>query len=592
MLRLLLLRTVRAVWRARVTSFWPIWITIAVAAAVWVAWVVRQPATPTFNKAEKASVARLPRYVWSRSAVAALTLLSLFLACYIAETLIWEDFAYYDNSMFTVYTLRGHNISPSIWPQIGRLFPLGYQEFNIIRHFTRTAVGYHILPIIQLLILSCLLLSLDDELRIRARAGLAAIALITPAILISFGGLIYPERNLLLSLALLALFVKRFEETQSSVCAMCAAVSAQIMLYYKETACLLLLGFAAGRLILRCRTADEARWDFSRLTDEESRLDVCFSVLALLFLLYYGAVMFPHLNFQYAVQARRSLAEVLFSYLKQDLLAWLLVATVISRVYRILRHKGAPLLLWDGLGLGGVVYFAAYLFLRMFSGYYLAPVDFIAVLYVGRLAILSWGKTPQWGRVVAFSLLSFVLIQDISLSAFRVFERKNVIHAKAEISRVVETQHGIAGGSVQRLFFPFASPYVVMEFTSYLSYRGVPMEEVAGGYWGNRGIKDVEVVSPAIARDGLCITSRPFVCHAGSRPGKGDLVIVLPDDDASLAEVTAYREPGELLFSYAPYPLMAPWMDVLVRRLHIASPLFAHRALPDRWLHASVTVWK
>ena len=69
----------------------------------------------------------------------------------------------------------------------------------------------------------------------------------------SFGALILAERNVLFFLARLVLSVKRFEQTRSTAWAVTAVVCAQSMIYFKETAFLLLWGFAVGRLILRCR---------------------------------------------------------------------------------------------------------------------------------------------------------------------------------------------------------------------------------------------------------------------------------------------------------------------------------------------------
>ncbi len=208
-------------------------------------------------------------------------------------------------------------------------------------------------------------------------------------------------------------------------------------------------------------------------------------------------------------------------------------------------------------------------------------------------------------------LLGAVLFQDVSLSAFRVFEGKNVIHGKAEIARVIKARYQGGAGNVQRVFFPFASPYTVMEFAAYLSYRGVPVEgvpvESAGwlGYlwredWSVRvegvpvksaGLHSVALVSRSVAKDGPCVGYRSLVCHAGSSPDPGDLVIVLPDDDASLAETTPYRSGGELLFSYEPRPRIPRWLYALVGRLNVAASTSPHKKLPDRWLHASVTAW-
>jgi hypothetical protein len=186
-----------------------------------------------------------------------------------------------------------------------------------------------------------------------------------------------------------------------------------------------------------------------------------------------------------------------------------------------------------------------------------------------------------------------ILLQDVSFSAFAVFERKNVIHAKAEIASVVKTQYQNSGGDTLRLFFPFASRYVIMEFASYLNYRGVPVE--GAGTAG--GPNSVVLATPALAKDGPCwVTGPDFRCRAVSGPSPGDRVIVLPDDEASLADAFVYREQGELLFFYEPYPSIPRWLHSLavdlVGHLSIAALRYEHKTLSDRWMDGSVTVWK
>src|SRR3981189_1298445 len=464
--------------RVAMFSFWPVWIPMTAAAAVFVACAVGLTATPIAHKPSVSFIRTGQR--GSRGAVRAMTLLGLFLAGYIAMILAWENFTYHDNSIFTLYTLRGHDIGPPIMPWLGRFFPLGFQEFNLICHFTDTITGYHAFRIAQLLIFSWILLTLDEELSVVARAALVILALITPSILTSFAWLIYHEANVLVWIVCVALCVKRFEQTQSVGWAVAAAVCAQIMIYYKETASLLLLGFAVSRLVLRCRSTNARSWDYSRLWDKESRLDLCLAFLAVLFLLYYLGLMLPHPTMKYAEDVRRPLAELFLGYIKLDLLALLFVGMVLSRTYLIVRCGGAPLLLWDGLAFGGVACFVGYLGLGFptASKHYAAPVDLIALLYVGRLASLSAAKMHLWGKLAALALLLAVVVQDVSLSAFRVFEQKSVIHAKGEIAQVVQARYQNAAGEIRRLFFPFASPYMIMEFASYLDYRGVPVEGV------------------------------------------------------------------------------------------------------------------
>ena len=130
------------------------------------------------------------------------------------------------------------------------------------------------------------------------------------------------------------------------------------------------------------------------------------------------------------------------------------MAFVLGRIYLILRSSVRPLLLWDGLALGGVTCFAAYLYLSMFSTYYLAPVDLIAVLYIGRFTVLSWKNIQPWGRTVALFLAVIVLLQDLAGSAFAVFERKNYISAREEMASVIEAQYRNRAADALKLFLP------------------------------------------------------------------------------------------------------------------------------------------
>jgi len=311
--------------------------------------------------------------------------------------------------------------------------------------------------------------------------------------------------------------------------------------------------------------------------------------LAVLFLLYYLGVMLPHPTLKYAEDVRQPLTELFLRYIKVDLLVLLFVGTVLSRTYLIVRRRVAPSLLWDGLAFGGVACLVGYLGLGISAAakHYVAPVDLIALLYVGRFASLSAAKMHLWSKLVALALLLAVVVQNVSLSAFRVFEQKSVIHAKGEIAQVVQARYQNAAGDTRRLFFPFASPYMIMEFASYLDYRGVPV----GGLMDSAGgMNSVSVVTRAMTRDGPCVGYRNLICHAAATPDPGDLVIVLPDDNQSLAYVAPYLAQGELLFSYEPG--IPQWVYPFITSLPIVSPGDLQKELRDGWLHASVTAWK
>src|SRR5580704_9690247 len=126
-----------SIWRQRIALFWPIWIATTAIGVILVIWVM--PPRESTPPEEVPSY----RQDWSRTSIFALAFLCLFLACYVAACMVWEDFAYYDNSMFTNGTLAGHNIPLQVSPESGRFFPLGHQEFSLLRHVTHTVTGYH-----------------------------------------------------------------------------------------------------------------------------------------------------------------------------------------------------------------------------------------------------------------------------------------------------------------------------------------------------------------------------------------------------------------------------------------------------------------
>jgi hypothetical protein len=400
----------------------------------------------------------------------------------------------------------------------------------------------------------------DEPISFGARASLLIFVALSPAILISFSVLIFPERNLLLFLACFILSVKRFEWKLATTWAVAAVVCAQIILYLKEPAFVLLFVFAVSRLSLRYGML--AGWRFNQLWVRESRLDlglICLSVLFLI--LYFGFVGFGRMD--YNLKHRVPFVDVLRGYTRWDFGPWLLVAALVGRIYLILRHRSAPCLLWDGLAFGAVAYLLTYVYLGMFRDYYLAPVDLITILYIGRIAVLSWSKIGRGSKIAIAALGSIIFFQDALGSTFFLFVRKDMIQAKAEIASAVRVQFEHRIQNDVRLFFPFASGYEIMEFGAYLNYRGVPVD---GGTDDAPPFLDkVRLANSTNGfsdertdQDGRCIDYSRIRCELVSGPAPGDLVIVLPTDIASRLEVAMYREKGELLLYSKPLlPLSA-----------------------------------
>jgi hypothetical protein len=527
------------------SQFWPMWCCLTAGCLAGAAWLLR-------DAAREGRHPRVSRSKRSRADVGALAALALFLCGYLAVVLVWEDFAFPDDSQLTTVTLRGHDYGVQIHPTSGRFVPLALQEFKVIRHLTHTLWGYHVFPAFELLILALALVLVDDDLSTGQRVSLTVIALLTPSAVVSLTGLIYPERNVFVLLACFAVFVRRFEESRWPLWGIAAVMSSQVMLYLKEPVFLLLLSFAAVRLMLRRRMTG----DFG---GPEDRLDLCIAAVSLVYSGWYGILVFPKNQALYLMANRVSPMESIRFYIHADPLAWLFAGILAVRLVLILRDRAAPVLLWDGLACGAAVYFVAYLTMRLTTYYYLAPVDIVAVLYLGRLLILGWAKMPRAVRAGAAAVAALLVCRNLELSAWRTLHRKYFIQQTAATADAVLDAWRRDPAQVRSLYFPYSPPYSAAEFAAYASYRGLPVEEA-----GVRTARDgaVQLIGGKFARDGACVVYLKFMCHPGAAPSSGSMTIVLADE-APLDRLNHNRE--------AHVPATLTWGLRWVDRLHYGN---------------------
>jgi hypothetical protein len=512
-------------------------------------------------------------------------LFGFVLAAYVFMTLIWHEFTFIDSSAFTQYTLTGENFPLAIWPNVGRFFPLVLQEFNIVRHFTHTAAGYAVVPIVELIVLAYVLVLLNSELGIAVSVSIAAVTLLSPGIALTLTMLHFSERHLLLTVAGLALSVQRFEWSHSRSYAVTAVVCAQIMLYHKEIAFLLLFAFAAVRLALRsrnggCPWGGVSRW----LRDKDTLLDVVLAVLSVLFALYYTkVVVISGGSLTYGESRRLPPLKVALLYGQYDVLAVLFIVVLLCRGYQLWQRRVVVSLLWDGLACGGLLYLVSLIVLGRYRAYYSAPVDLMAGLYVGRSAVLAWRQLGVSYKIGAAMLLVLILLQNTVFVLFDLYERKNIVHAKAEIAALIDARSQSMGRTPERLFFPFSYTLYIAELAGYLDYKGLGVE---GASHGSAGRNKVLLISKRIDRDGICGVWRDLLCHVGKKPESGDLIVTLPDDNVSRADALEYTKRGQVLLSYEPFPALPGWLYSSIERLR------RKERFPDGYLHAWVAVWR
>jgi hypothetical protein len=526
---------------------------------------------------------RRPRGAADWIATAALT---ATLLCYLLVIFYKQDFAYYDDEVFTDYSVVGKNFEPAIWPGEGRFFPLEAQEFNYLKWVTRSPAGYHSFALVELLILLAVLVMILEGYGIQQRVVLLMAVLLAPGFLISFMGLIYPERNVLFWLAILVLCVQGHAKTGSAGYFLGALVATHFALYYKEPVAVFVGVFSVARIALDWRGSrqDGGSWPAGwREIARRNSLPLGILCVTGMFVVLLVTALAPAASGHYAASHHASLAAVLRGYLRAEWLVPVMLAVFAVRAARWL-FTGAELdPLWEPLAAGALGYCLAVVTLRLYSGYYAAPAEMIAVLYLGRLA-LQWLSRPTPGRVIAVATAySILMLHNAAYCAFRVVETKSLIGAKEQFADFLRNQ--TEGMDRVEVYFPYASRFHLMGISAYLKYRGIP----------NRGRKgETGDAKGKIAVEGggeypfhRCVDYRSYQCtHADGAPN-GAWIVVMPDDDVSRAEVERAGQGATLVFSVKACGICereGSWF----RRLHAISQEYWNGPLPGHWLQLHV----
>lgn len=508
--------------------------------------------------------------------------LALFVALYIVAIFYKETFAYYDNDQLTDFSLRGRAFAPPIWPGAGRFFPLGFQEFNLLGRVTRSPWGFHFFAVAQLVVVVLALFAALKEFTASQRVLVVMAVMLVPSFVISFTGLIYPERNVLFWLAIVLLCVRGYSRTRAPIYAVGCLVATQFALYYKETVAVFVVAYALSRLWLEGDAGRRSGRPWREIA-RESSLSLAMLALSGVYSMLFLVTMFPRSGPSYVAAHHQALSAVLLTYLQTDWLPWILLVMLSVRLLRFIFSDGVLDPFWEPLAVGALAYFVSIIALGLASGYYMAPVDFVALLYAARIAA-AWLARPSAVRTAAVAAaFTLLMAHNIAYSAFRVIERKNLIAIKAQFAEFLRGYEPHAD-SVE-LFFPYASGYHLMGLSSYLRYKGFDVAE-AGGASSGAGLR-VLIEGPGEFPQNHCVDYRDYVCVHSDGPPDGALIVVLPDDVASMRDLEKIGRDAFPLLAVEGCGFCAregSWF----RLLHAISPEFSTSPLPGHWLQLHV----
>jgi hypothetical protein len=84
-----------------------------------------------------------------------------------------------------------------------------------------------------------------------------------------------------------------------------------------------------------------------------------------------------------------------------------------------------------------------------------------------------------------------------------------------------------------------------------------------------------------------CVDYRDYVCRHADNPQSDDLIVVMPDDNASIADLDHIKQHATLLWEWKG-PSFATKAGSWCRSLHAISRAFPRRPLPENWLQLHV----
>lgn len=491
----------------------------------------------------------------------AVVLMSLFILLYIYLIYYKADFAYSDNSQFTFYSLRDRFFGMPIWTASGRFFPLGLQEYNLISLVSKTVYAYHGLSVLQLLAVVGSLFFVFKRCQVWIRCLITFAVLTIPSFTVAFFGLIYPERNIIFWLSIFLVCYQRWSQTGYRTYLFLLLTAAHFSLYYKEPIFLIFSGFAIFRiglgLISHIRNKQSIKFKFLKTYAAEVGL----LILSMGFLGLYLGKFLPYLGQAERNQEELSWSATLLGYLGSNFLILSLIVVYLLRCLFLIATRRSFDRFWDAIGLGAIFYFLAFVKLGLFNNYYLAPADFLAILYFGNLISQLLLRTAQSDLVKRFIPLAavglcaiLVIPQNLDQSATHLLYRKNTIAGKVQLQASLERYgDSQSDGSPTNLYFPFPeSGFSLMEFSSFLEYKGLKLVKDPTQTVSDEPLFLVE--SPEEFEDSLCVEyGRPHKCFYAEAAEQNDLIVILPSrqpvSGVDLAEVEAE---AELVFHYIP----------------------------------------
>jgi hypothetical protein len=310
---------------------------------------------------------------WDHPAAKAVVFYSLLTAAVAAGVLAlvvlpYATLGFTDDDILALYYLHGRPYPPPLWPDQGRFFPLGHQEWRLLYFWTNDVAIYHLWRILEYAAFSLGVIALLKE--IGHLNWLSVLLVITlPPVMVSYANIVMPEGAQVFLMPWLTWALVRWDRVRRLRYAALALMCANLMLYQKEPTFLFIATLAGLRL-----TQNKA-----------SRVDLALIASSVAFLATYLIAIPSGSTYHGATAHLENMWPTAAAWVQQEpLLFPLLLGAVLVAAARLLAKR--PLDAGHQLGLAAIPYVLALLATGLVSTFYAAlPMAAAALSLAPRL---------------------------------------------------------------------------------------------------------------------------------------------------------------------------------------------------------------
>lgn len=306
--------------------------------------------------------------------------------------------------------LIGREMPLFVIPEIGRFFPLNGYEYSLISNISASPFAFYLYNAFQFFVIVFLLYKILESVEDKNKyVGMLLIVLLmfSPGFVTGWLRLFVPERSELFFLVVFLFFFIKYQKEQKTLYLLLGLISANIALYYKEPAFLMLGSFAFFHIVL----------GWKEINFKQKLFDYLLMFSAFVFALVYFFVVYIHkgdtLYGTTTVNPVLQLAKTIFNYSLHDpLLIFILLPLVMWRVYAIIKNR-RPNHLFDSMLFSSSIYILVFLKLNMFAHHYLLPA-----YAFGLVAIAFFVFSEQIYKKILFKVLIGISVFFTLLSSF------------------------------------------------------------------------------------------------------------------------------------------------------------------------------